>query len=289
MKRIDITQGTPEWLAWRGNRIGGSDAPVIMGVDPYRTKYQLFQEKTVGLQRQATPAMERGKAMEDEVRQIVKKTHYLDFKPVCFESVEFPWMIASLDGFDERNKIVLEIKCPKLETVLNVKAGDIPDGYVIQIVHNMIVAGANEGILSVYHPEVGCIDTVILRDEEESRKLIEEEKMFFYNHIEPWVAPEITARDKEKNQMNDQIWRALEQEYSSLDRDEKMLKIKKEEVRKKLIELCDGESSEGSLVSVALQSQKGAIDYEAIPELKNVDIEQYRGKTTMRWVIRVKN
>lgn len=35
-----------EWLKWRTMGIGGSDASVIAGVNPYRSVFQLWKEKT---------------------------------------------------------------------------------------------------------------------------------------------------------------------------------------------------------------------------------------------------
>ena len=35
-----------EWLKWRRMGIGGSDASVIAGVNPFRSVFQLWKEKT---------------------------------------------------------------------------------------------------------------------------------------------------------------------------------------------------------------------------------------------------
>ena len=35
-----------EWLVWRTHGIGGSDAGTVLGVNPYKTKRELFFEKT---------------------------------------------------------------------------------------------------------------------------------------------------------------------------------------------------------------------------------------------------
>ena len=35
-----------EWLKWRTTGIGGSDAGTVLGVNPYKTKRELFYEKT---------------------------------------------------------------------------------------------------------------------------------------------------------------------------------------------------------------------------------------------------
>ena len=45
-----MEQKSEEWLDWRKKGIGSSDAPIIMGVSPWKTPFELWEEKT-GTQR----------------------------------------------------------------------------------------------------------------------------------------------------------------------------------------------------------------------------------------------
>ena len=47
MKIIPIEQQSPEWFEWRKTGITASDMPIIMGVSPYKTPWQLWAEKQV--------------------------------------------------------------------------------------------------------------------------------------------------------------------------------------------------------------------------------------------------
>jgi putative phage-type endonuclease len=38
--------GTPEWVAWRRGGLGASDLPAILGLDPYRSEHDVWEEKT---------------------------------------------------------------------------------------------------------------------------------------------------------------------------------------------------------------------------------------------------
>lgn len=42
---IELDQRTDEWLMWRSQGIGASDAPVIMGVSPWSDPVSLWMEK----------------------------------------------------------------------------------------------------------------------------------------------------------------------------------------------------------------------------------------------------
>ncbi len=40
-----LIQHSNEWLELRKNKIGASDAPIIMKVSPWKTPYRLWEEK----------------------------------------------------------------------------------------------------------------------------------------------------------------------------------------------------------------------------------------------------
>ena len=44
VKTADLSRA--DWLKWRTKGIGGSDASVIAGINPYKSVYQLWKEKT---------------------------------------------------------------------------------------------------------------------------------------------------------------------------------------------------------------------------------------------------
>lgn len=48
MKTHDLTQGSPEWLAYRAQHFNASDAPAMMGCSPYKTRAQLLREMHTG-------------------------------------------------------------------------------------------------------------------------------------------------------------------------------------------------------------------------------------------------
>ena len=40
-----MQQGSEEWLKLRKNYLGASDAAVVLGISPFQTRYQLWQDK----------------------------------------------------------------------------------------------------------------------------------------------------------------------------------------------------------------------------------------------------
>src|SRR6266404_2041612 len=68
-----LPQNSKEWLAWRTSGLGASDAPVIMGVSPFTSQFELWLEKTGLGEREAfnpnaVKAMARGTLLEPEAR-----------------------------------------------------------------------------------------------------------------------------------------------------------------------------------------------------------------------------
>lgn len=58
-----LTQGSPEWHAYRANHFNASDAPAMMGASPYKTRSELLQELATGI----TPEVDsRTQAMFDK-------------------------------------------------------------------------------------------------------------------------------------------------------------------------------------------------------------------------------
>lgn len=62
-----------DWLKWRTTGIGGSDAGTVLGVNPYRTKRELFYDKTgvlpVNEKDKDTLQLRWGKALEETVAE----------------------------------------------------------------------------------------------------------------------------------------------------------------------------------------------------------------------------
>src|SRR5580658_11338617 len=114
MPRIErLEQNTPEWLRWRMEGIGSSDAPVIMGEGAFKSRHLLWAIKT-GRAREfaGNAAARRGHALERAARTAYERQFGLQMEPLCLIHEQYDWMRASLDGMSFDGSLVLEIKCP---------------------------------------------------------------------------------------------------------------------------------------------------------------------------------
>ena len=106
-----ITQNTPAWEEMRKGMIGASDAPIIMGVSPYTSPHQLWEQK-VGLAPSPFQnyAMKCGHDLEEPARQKMEEMTGMFFRPMVKFHSNIDWMMCSLDCMSLDNEVIGEIK-----------------------------------------------------------------------------------------------------------------------------------------------------------------------------------
>src|ERR1700734_2800597 len=109
-----LAQRTKEWFDYRRGKIGSSHASTIMGVNPFETKLQLWQRmKGLLPEKEITEAMQNGVDQEAEGLQCFEdllKVAYGSYVPTVFEDKEYPFLIASVDGYSHIFEDFTEIK-----------------------------------------------------------------------------------------------------------------------------------------------------------------------------------
>lgn len=237
MKIISFSEGQSgeEWLNWRKNGIGASDISVIMGSNPYSTRLKLWNIKC-GYQNQdaMNPAMEHGIKTEDIARQWVNEQYQLNLKPVCLEDDEKPYFRASLDGYDFDKKVLVEIKCPISEKVLENARNTqvIPNYWYDQVQWQIMMCHPQKAMLVLwdfrYHSCI-CLDLFGNSTHIENMRTKGED---FWHKVKIGKAPEPEKSDYIEIE-NDHL-HALLLEYKDLVSKEKSFTERKKEVKKKI-------------------------------------------------------
>lgn len=184
MKIFDLKQGSSDWLKWRGTGIGASDAPIILGVSPWTTVKELFEQKIkVRSQKATNSAMQRGKDLEPVIRKIYEDLFGFEVEPVCGVHDEIPWLKVSLDGWNAERRIAVEIKAPNRDDHLCALSGKIPEKYVPQCDHQLLVSEAKMlhyvSYSNYFKPEEQFTVIKHLPDEKALKILLEAEKEFW--------------------------------------------------------------------------------------------------------------
>ena len=136
-----LQPGSDEWLSYRSNKIGASDAPIIMGVSPWKSPRKLYEEKLGLSVNETTYPMRRGTAMEEPARKQFMEDNWIIVEPKLMEHPKYEWMIATMDGISEDHSCAVEIKCPGKKDHQTAVDGQIPEKYVPQLQHQMEVCG----------------------------------------------------------------------------------------------------------------------------------------------------
>lgn len=277
-----MLQQTPEWLEMRRKMIGASDAPVIMGVSPWKTQYQLWEEK-VGVQTKTymNSSMQRGLDLENDARMCFTRMTGIEVEPEVIFHQDISWMMASLDGIDKSHKNIVEIKCAGKEDHESALDGVVPAKYVPQLQHQMEVAGLDSAYYFSYDGEHGAV-VQLGKDKRYVKKMIEHEQEFF-KCVKDFVAPPLTKRDHILK--NDQEWNLIATQWADIQDQVLELEKKEKQLRDKLVQMSEGNSCMGSGVKTSRCFRKGNVDYGQIPQLKGVSLEKYRKEPVEYWKI----
>ena len=137
------TQTREAWLEERRGGIGGSDCAVVCGVSPWKSAYELYLEKRgEGPEQEDNESMYWGRALEPVVRQRYADEMGLTVTvpTAIMWHHEYPWMYCNPDGLTAERMV--EIKTARFPAGWGEPGTDeIPEYYVLQCQHNMIVTG----------------------------------------------------------------------------------------------------------------------------------------------------
>ena len=205
-----------EWLEERKKGIGGSDAAIILGLNPYpnRNTITLWEEKTG--RRQAEDISEKeyvkyGTNAENLLRELFK----LDYpqyevrhdENTIIKHPKYPFLFASLDGTlidKETGEMgILEIKTKNiLQSIQKEEWREkVPNHYYCQVLHYLNVTGYSFVILKAqlkydFDGEIK-LDTrhyKILKEEvvEDMKMLEKKEIEFWTKYVETGIRPPLT-------------------------------------------------------------------------------------------------
>lgn len=281
-----IQQNTKEWLELRKSHIGASDAPVIMGVSPFKrsdglpkTPYVLWQEKLdlLPLEKE-NAAMTFGKNNEEKARKAYENvTGELVYPHVCFHK-DFSYMLASLDGININKDMIVEIKNAGREDHEKARAQKVPDHYYPQLQHQLSCTGLEYMHYFSFHQGEGII-VEVKRDDIYLQEMYEKEAKF-WDCLSNFKAPEFSEGDYIERDSN---WEMIAKSLWEIKQEKKAILDKENELEKQLRYISEGKNSRSKHMRYTMICAKGGVDYKQIPELDGVDLDQYRKSPVVRW------
>jgi len=195
------------WLESRKKGVGGSDVSTIMGLNKYKTAYQLWMEKTGRMQPEDISdkwAVIKGNALENELRKRFRAQHHemlvTDGTDKQFILNGKPYMRASLDGIIQTPEGfgVLEIKTANHRRFSDWHDSDgnlqPPIYYLTQVMFYMLVTGWKFAIFYADIDEGEPVEIRVERDEDDIQA-IQQAVDGFWKHVTDDTEPELTGVD----------------------------------------------------------------------------------------------
>lgn len=180
---VEESKNHEKWLAVRNTGIGGSDAGTILGMNPYKSPYQLWMEKTGqaeapdlsgnqfvywGIKNEANIASWFTEATGKKVERCG-----------TLRSISHPFMLANVDRIVVGENAGLEIKTAGVSQYKAWQDDNIPDSYYCQCLHYMAVTGADAWYIAVLLGGNEALWKKINRNEEDIKTLIDCEREFW--------------------------------------------------------------------------------------------------------------
>lgn len=194
-----------DWLAWRKTGIGGSDAPVVAGRSPYKSRTELWLEKVGKAPHQdfMSAPMKWGLRLEDAIATALQERIGCNYvgDQVCMASDERPWQLATLDRLTDDHRVV-ELKSvnPGVARTLG-EDGDnesLPESWVLQAQHQLAVTKLDVVVFAVF---VGTLEDVRVFEVERNDSLIDalnEVEAEFWESVQTNTPPlALDVRDSE--------------------------------------------------------------------------------------------
>lgn len=291
MKIVQLDQRTPQWFEWRAQGIGASEISALLGEDEYKTPYQLWEEKCAFAKgKPVTQAMRHGIVNEDVARNWINTHEDMNLKPLCCEDEDDPIFKASLDGWDEHRRILVEIKCPLSEANIDAarENSSIPTRWYNQVQWQMMITEAESAYVAVWdYRAKGC---VMLR-QWANRELWDEMRRGakeFWQSVVAGKAPELEEKDRPEITSPDLS--ALLLEYGRVDKAEKALSRVKKELKNKITTFGGGCSFTSDGYTVSFVPGRTSYDYQAM-QRDGLDLSPYAktGQTGFRITVPKEN
>lgn len=137
MNKDTVTYHRERW-------IGGSDLSAIMGLSPFKTRWDLLQEKAEikPIEQISNPYIEYGNVLEPIVRDYINEKYCRDFEPAVKVDGD---LRGNCDGIDEGGLLEIKTTSHVYDTLDGYK------GYLVQILFYMKIFNVQHAMLAVYH------------------------------------------------------------------------------------------------------------------------------------------
>ena len=207
MKRLvsTLNLSKEDWLRYRKCGITGTDAGAILGVNPYRSAFQVYHDKISDtIEDIDNEAMRQGRDLEDYVAQRFSEETGLKARRAnaIYQSEEHPLLLADFDRLIVGQKAGLECKTVSPFSADKWANGKIPAHYLAQVDHYLVVSGFDCWYVAALILGKELIIHKIVTDKQVLADLIDKEELFWTRYVVPQIPPAPNGSEGDTQQIN---------------------------------------------------------------------------------------
>lgn len=285
-----MEQKSKEWFDARRGKLTGSNVGAALGLNPWKTPDDLIRQMVReyhGAEPEFTgnAATEYGNLHEPlAVMEYMGKTGLHPEETGFHVHPEYDWLGASPDALIEDDGI-LEVKCPfglrnKKGEDLVFKTAEEQPHYYAQIQVEMACTGREKAHFYQWTKHGDSLEVVPFNLQ------WWEENLFKLREFYEWYLSEIDNPihlEEKQKEINTFLTQKLIQEWDTLSATIDDAEARKKEIMAELVKIAKGRDAVLWGRKLTKVERKGNIQYTKIPELKGLDLEQYRGKPSEYW------
>jgi len=195
---VEEMQDKAAWLAARNKGIGGSDASVIVGLNTWKSPFQLWLEKTGQAEPEDLTDNEYvywGTTLEEVVaREFTIRTGKKVIRRGLLQHDDIPYLLASVDRLVVGEDAGLECKTANGFAAKAWDGDNVPDAYYVQCQHYMAVTGAKTWYIAALIGGNHFVWKEIPRNEDDIKALLEAEAEF-WRKVEAKEMPDVDGTE----------------------------------------------------------------------------------------------
>lgn len=279
-KKVELEQNSREWLEFRRARIGASDVPIILGISPYKSPYELYMEKKGKVEPKFSHNMEYGRSLEDEIRKKLMDLNGKEYQPMVYQHPQILWLMASVDGIDFAEKEIVEIKVCNRHVFEQAQEGIIVPHYYAQIQAQLQCVPSAEKAIYVCYFKGDMVSVEVGRNDEWFKENFPTLKEFYMSLMEE-VPPEATQADyiviDDDPELESEV-----QELKEISKLLKELSLKEKDLKARIVDRLD----DGNAIAYGMKiSRRGRVttNYRQACIDASIDLEKYKSESVGYW------
>lgn len=189
-------QSREDWVHNRMYYLGGSDISCLAGINPFKSKHELWLEKTgqAELQESQSEIAHIGSQLESYIKKLFTEQTGLKVraKNMILQHDDYSFLCCNLDGviYDGTEHCVFEAKNVSQFKADQWKDG-VPEMYLLQVQYYLMITGYNKAYVAALIGGNQLVYHVVTRDEAKIKEILAMAKEFWLVNVQQMIEPEV--------------------------------------------------------------------------------------------------